>query len=91
MKEIELVNIDSLEGHEIFRHSLIHTSAQAIKRILGKVEFTISPVTENRFYYDFKSDRNISEKDFPIIQEEILILIGLSHTVLFDIFYKFFY
>ena len=81
MKEIELVNIDSLEGHEIFRHTLAHTSAQAIKRILGKVEFAIGPVTENGFYYDFKSDRNISEKDFPIIQEEILKIINSAYKV----------
>lgn len=67
---VEFVGFDSEEGRRIFWHSSAHILAQAVRRLYPNAKPAIGPPIENGFYYDF-SDLEISENDFPKIEEEI--------------------
>lgn len=57
-------------GKEVFWHSSAHILAQAILRLWPAAQPTIGPPIEQGFYYDF-ANLNISEEDFPKIEEEM--------------------
>ena len=57
------------EKQMMYRHSMSHVLAKAIKELYGKdqVKLAIGPAIENGFYYDFDIDRSISNDDFDSI------------------------
>ena len=57
------------EKQMIYRHSMSHVLAKAIKELYGKdqVKLAIGPAIDNGFYYDFDIDRSISNDDFDSI------------------------
>ncbi len=64
------------EEYKIFlehlRHSTAHLLAAAVMELWPKTKRTIGPAIENGFYYDFDfGDVNISEDDFPKIEEKM--------------------
>ena len=67
---IDFVGFDDEEGRRIFWHSSAHILAQAVRRLYPDAKPAIGPPIENGFYYDF-SDLEISENDFPKIEDEI--------------------
>ncbi|SJZ94250.1 threonine--tRNA ligase [Selenihalanaerobacter shriftii] len=71
--DLEIITIDSEEGLEIYRHSIAHIMAQAVKRVFGKddVELAIGPAIDDGFYYDFDLDENLSDNDIEKIEEEM--------------------
>ncbi len=72
--EVQILTFADQEGKEIFWHSSAHVLAQAVKRLFPDAKPTIGPAIEEGFYYDF-ADLNISESDFPKIEEEALKII----------------
>ena len=62
MKEID-------EKEMMYRHSMSHVLAKAIKELYGKdsVKLAIGPAIDNGFYYDFDVDKSISNDDFDSI------------------------
>ena len=62
---------DDLEGKKAYWHTTSHIMAQAIKRLYGDVKLTIGPAIENGFYYDFDTEKHLSEEDFEKIEEEM--------------------
>lgn len=66
----EIVNFNTQEGLELFRHSSSHVMALAVKRLYPEVKVAIGPAVEDGFYYDF-DNLKISDADFPKIEEEI--------------------
>ncbi len=66
---IEIVTPGSEEALEVLRHSTAHLMAHAIKRLYGNVKFSVGPVIEGGFYYDFDIDQNISSDDFEQIEK----------------------
>jgi len=59
------------EALEIIRHSAAHLMAQAIKELYKEAMFFVGPVVEEGFYYDFKTNSKISEKDLFVIEEKM--------------------
>ena len=71
---IKLITLDDEIAPKIYRHTMAHIMAQAVVRVFGKdrVKLAIGPVIENGFYYDFDIEGyNLSEEDFPRIEEEM--------------------
>lgn len=68
--EVEFIDFDDPRGKEVFWHTSAHLLAQAILRLWPSAKPTIGPPIENGFYYDF-ADLEISDEDFPKIEEEM--------------------
>src|SRR5688500_12973977 len=52
--QVSIVTEKDPEGLSVMRHSTAHVLAQALRRLYGKeLQYTIGPVIENGFYYDF--------------------------------------
>ncbi len=72
-------------GKETYWHTSAHVLAQAILRLFPQAKPTIGPPIEHGFYYDF-ADLEISDKDFPRIEEEMEKIVGenfLSERIVF--------
>ncbi len=62
------------EGLFVMRHSTAHVLAQALRRLYGtEVQYTIGPVIENGFFYDFEfpAGANFSAEDLPRVEKEM--------------------
>ncbi|MFO7819687.1 MAG: threonine--tRNA ligase [Halanaerobacter sp.] len=79
--ELEIITIDSEEGLDIYRHTVSHVMAQAIKRVYDDVQLAIGPTIEDGFYYDFDLDEKISENDFAEIEAEMKEIIKEDYEV----------
>ncbi|MCY2951229.1 MAG: threonine--tRNA ligase, partial [Planctomycetota bacterium] len=56
----------------VLRHSSAHVMAQALRHLYGlAVQYTIGPVIDNGFYYDFQLPAPISADDLPKIEAEM--------------------
>lgn len=71
--QVELVQLDSREGLDVYRHSAAHLMAQAIKRIYGRqaVKLGIGPVIADGFYYDVDIEKPLSVDDLAAIEDEM--------------------
>jgi len=70
--QVQILTDRDPEALEMLRHSCAHVMAQALRHLYGRdVQYTIGPVIENGFYYDFKLPRAISAEDLPKIEAEI--------------------
>lgn len=68
-----LYTFDSKEGKKALWHSAAHLMAQAILKFFPNAKLTIGPPIDQGFYYDIDfGNENISEKDFPKIEKQIL-------------------
>ena len=60
------------EKEMMFRHSMSHVLAKAIKELYGSsVKLAIGPAIDNGFYYDFDIDRSIGNDDFSTIENKM--------------------
>jgi len=59
------------EALEVIRHSCAHVMARAVMRLFPDVQLAFGPTVENGFYYDIRSERPISDEDFPKIEDEM--------------------
>jgi threonyl-tRNA synthetase len=59
------------EGRHALRHTASHIMAQAVKRLFPGTVLAIGPAIENGFYYDFDTDKRLSEEDFAAIEAEM--------------------
>ena len=50
---LRIITAKDEEGLEIIRHSTAHLLAMAVERVFPESQYTIGPVIENGFYYDF--------------------------------------
>ncbi|WP_444550406.1 threonine--tRNA ligase [Candidatus Magnetomonas plexicatena] len=73
----ELIPIDvcSADGLRINRHSASHIMAHAVKELFPDVKVTIGPATEEGFYYDFDTEKPITEDDLVKIEKKMSELI----------------
>lgn len=58
---------------QVYRHSLAHVLAKAVIEIFGRenVQYAIGPQIADGFYYDFVLPRNLTQDDFPIIENKM--------------------
>ena len=79
--DLEIITIDSEEGIDVYRHTVSHVMAQAIKRLYDDVQLAIGPTIDDGFYYDFDLDEKISENDFEEIEAEMKEIIKEDYEV----------
>jgi len=63
------------EGLEIIRHSTAHLLAMAVERVFPESQYTIGPVIENGFYYDFAYEPGFNPEDLDKIASEMRRLV----------------
>ncbi len=68
---VALVDFDSPQGADIYRHSASHVLAHAVKRLYPEAKLGIGPAIENGFYYDFEFEEPISSDDLETIEKEM--------------------
>ena len=72
----KIIEIGDDLGLSIMRHSFAHILAQALKRVFQNVSCYVGPVTDFGFFYDVEIlNKNISTKDFNIIETEMIKII----------------
>ena len=59
------------ESLGVMRHSCAHVMARAVMRLFPGVQLAFGPTVANGFYYDFQSERPLSEEDFAAIEAEM--------------------
>ena len=79
--DLEIITIDSEEGLDIYRHTVSHVMAQAIKRLYDDVQLAIGPTIEDGFYYDFDLDEKLSENDFEKLEAEMKEIIKEDYEI----------
>src|SRR5262245_7959105 len=67
------------DGLFVMRHSTAHVLAQALRHLFGRdVQYTIGPVIENGFFYDFELPSPISVDDLPKVEAEMQKIIDAN-------------
>ncbi len=67
--------LEENEKQQMYRHSMSHVLAKAIKELYPNVKLAIGPAIDNGFYYDF-DNLTISQEDFPKIEEKMKEIIA---------------
>ena len=62
---------EKLEKLQMYRHSMAHVLAKALKQIWPEVKLTIGPAVDNGFYYDIDLNHAITPEDFAKIEEKM--------------------
>ena len=69
----------------LFRHTLAHVMAQAVRELYvergfapEQVKLAIGPVIENGFYYDIDAPEPIREEDLPFIEEKMRKIVAAN-------------
>ena len=63
------------QKQEMYRHSMSHVMAKAIKQLYPGVKLAIGPAIDNGFYYDF-DNLNITQADFDKIEAKMRDIIA---------------
>lgn len=70
-EELELLN----QKQEMYRHSMSHILAKAVKELYPNVKLAIGPAIDNGFYYDF-DNVTITPEDFGKIEDKMREIIN---------------
>lgn len=71
-REVSIVTDRDPDGLYIMRHSTAHVLAQALRNLYGpSVQYTIGPVIENGFFYDFELPPGFSVDQLPMVEQEM--------------------
>ncbi|MBQ9795937.1 MAG: threonine--tRNA ligase [Clostridia bacterium] len=70
-EELELLN----QKQEMYRHSMSHILAKAVKQLYPNVKLAIGPAIDNGFYYDF-DNVTITPEDFGKIEDKMREIIN---------------
>jgi threonyl-tRNA synthetase len=74
--EVSIVTEKDPDGLYVMRHSTAHVMAQALRHLYGKdVQYTIGPVIENGFFYDFELPDGFSVDELPKVEKEMQKLV----------------
>lgn len=68
---VESVDISSVDGLSVLRHSAAHVLAQAVQKINPKAKLGIGPPITDGFYYDFDVDLPFTPEDLKSIEKEM--------------------
>jgi len=72
---------NSEKALEVIRHSTAHLMAQAIKELYPNAQFFVGPVVQEGFYYDFRVDKPISDKELKDIEKRMKKLINKEYLI----------
>ncbi|RTH17380.1 threonine--tRNA ligase, partial [Thermus scotoductus] len=80
---VRLLTEKDPEYQLLFRHTLAHVLAQAVKELFAEkgydpesVKLGVGPVVEKGFYYDIDAPEPISDEDLPAIEEKMRAIIA---------------
>lgn len=83
--EMRILTEKDPEYVQLFRHTLAHVMAQAVRELYAEkgfapeqVKLAIGPVIENGFYYDIDAPEPIREEDLPIIEEKMRRIVAAN-------------
>ncbi|MGM0471440.1 MAG: threonine--tRNA ligase [Bacillota bacterium] len=81
--ELEIITIDSEEGLDVYRHTMAHILAQAVKNLYGAedTQLAIGPAIDDGFYYDFDIPENFSDNDLEKIEDEMQRIIEEDYDI----------
>jgi len=68
---VDLFTIEDPKSAELYRHTMSHIMAQAIKRLYKDAKFAIGPTIENGFYYDIDVDVPLNEEELKKIETKM--------------------
>ncbi len=68
---LELVTLKSPGAEEVYRHTMTHIMAAAVKRLYPGTALATGPVIENGYFYDFALQEPLTEADLERISEEM--------------------
>ena len=74
--KIEFLNRDDPRALELIRHDAAHVLAEAVQSLWPGTQFTIGPVIENGFYYDFFRNQPFTLEDLPVIEKKMKEIIA---------------
>jgi threonyl-tRNA synthetase len=75
--DVQIVTDRDPEGLFVMRHSTAHVLAQALRHLYGTgVQYTIGPVIDNGFFYDFEFPNGFSQEDLPKVEAEMQKIIS---------------
>ena len=80
--QVAIVTDKDPDGLSVLRHSTAHVLAQALRRLYGDgLQYTIGPVIENGFYYDFEfpAGVKVTQDDLPKIEKEMEAIIAADY------------
>ena len=78
--EVKIVTDHDPDGLFVMRHSTAHVLAQALRHLYGeKVQYTIGPVVDDRFYYDFELPPGFSIEELPKVEAEMQKIIDADY------------
>ena len=77
--EVDLLSWKDPEAAAIYRHSMSHVLAQAVKRLYPEAQLAIGPAIENGFYYDFDVEKPFTQDDLVLIEKEMKRIIKQNH------------
>jgi threonyl-tRNA synthetase len=66
-----VINFESKEEREVYRHSTSHIMAHAVKELFPGAKLAIGPAIEDGFYYDFDVDRPFTPEDLELIEKKM--------------------
>lgn len=69
--QLEILDFQSEEGKEAFRHTASHIMAQAVKRLYPDTKLAIGPAIADGFYYDFDREEPFVPEDLEKIEAEM--------------------
>jgi threonyl-tRNA synthetase len=77
--EVSIITERDPDGLYVMRHSTAHVLAQALRNLYGtSVQYTIGPVIENGFFYDFELPPGFSVDELPKVEAEMQKLIDAN-------------
>ena len=77
--EVELVPWEAEEAAWVYRHSLSHVMAQAVRRLFPGARLAIGPAIDDGFYYDFDVPEPFSAEDLSRIEKEMKRVVRQNH------------
>jgi threonyl-tRNA synthetase len=72
--EVSIITEKDADGLYVMRHSTAHVLAEALRHLYGaKLQYTIGPVIDNGFFYDFEFPQGVtfSAEDLPKVEAEM--------------------
>ena len=69
--ELQIITLKDKEGLDVYRHTVSHVLAQAVKNIYPTSKLAIGPTIENGFYYDIEFKTPVTQQDLAKIESEM--------------------
>jgi threonyl-tRNA synthetase len=79
--DVQIITDRDPEGLFVMRHSTAHVLAQALRHLYGAaVQYTIGPVIDNGFFYDFEFPAGFSQEDLPKVEAEMQKIVAANES-----------